>query len=151
MRGPWTPRLALAAWSVGLLAAGYLTLEHFTHNATLACSDSGLVNCASVTTSAYSTLLGVPVALLGLVYFAATLAAWLLVGRRLPPVTRARAVAVVSGVGVLFVLWLVWAELVGVGRICLWCTVVHVVVVSVFVGSLVRLGSVRRRPAKPAI
>ena len=64
-----------ASPSSGLLVSAYLTFEHFTANATLACSIGGVVDCAKVTTSAWSTFMGVPVALLGLVFFVVTLGA----------------------------------------------------------------------------
>jgi uncharacterized membrane protein len=37
----------------------------------------------------------------------------------------------VAGIG--FVLWLVYAELVLVGAICIWCTVAHVLAFALFV------------------
>ena len=49
-----------------------------------------------------------------------------------------------TGAGVLFVLYLVWAELVMLGQICSWCTVVHVVTAALFVYYLATW--VARRP-----
>jgi uncharacterized membrane protein len=117
---------------VGLAVAAYLTIEHFTTAVTLACPDTGAINCAKVTTSSASKLLGVPVALLGLLWFLALLplmvpAAWRSRDRRL---RLARLVLVALGVP--FVLWLVYAELFVVHAICLWCTVVHVVTIALF-------------------
>ncbi|MBT8193429.1 MAG: hypothetical protein KJP22_08515, partial [Acidimicrobiia bacterium] len=42
-----------------------------------------------------------------------------------------RLVAVIGGMA--FVLWLIYAELIIVGAICLWCTVVHVLAFGLFV------------------
>ena len=67
---------------LGLGVAGYLTYEHFTSSSTLACSDNGVVNCLKVTTSSYSAVAGVPVAVLGLVFFAVMLVL------QLPPMWR---------------------------------------------------------------
>jgi len=36
-------------------------------------------------------------------------------------------------VGILFVLYLVYAELFSIGAICLWCTSVHVITFALFV------------------
>jgi uncharacterized membrane protein len=118
----------------GLVAAGYLTYEHFTGSTTLACSDTGAVNCLKVTTSAYSKVLGVPVALLGLIFFVVMTAlcspqGWVLSQVR-PVVGRLRIVA--AGVGVVSVFYLVWAELFRIDAICLWCTGVHVITVVLF-------------------
>jgi len=63
---PWA---TLAVSVAGLAVAAYLTYEHFTAGSTLACPDTGVVNCAKVTSSQYSKLFGIPVALLGLAFF----------------------------------------------------------------------------------
>lgn len=56
---------------VGVLISAYLTYEHFTDSTTLACSDSGTVNCLKVTTSQWSVIAGVPVAVASLAFFLA--------------------------------------------------------------------------------
>jgi uncharacterized membrane protein len=48
--------------------------------------------------------------------------------------------------GVLFVVYLVWAELFRIDAICLWCTVVHVVTVALFA---VIVLAVALRPVEP--
>jgi len=119
---------------IGLGAAGYLTYEHYTGSTTLACKDTGTVNCLKVTTSTYSTQLGIPVAVLGLLFYVVMAAlcsppAWSL-ARRWGAVTWVRLAW--SLVGVLMVFFLVWAELFRIDAICLWCTAVHVVTVALF-------------------
>ncbi|MEL4356897.1 MULTISPECIES: vitamin K epoxide reductase family protein [unclassified Luteococcus] len=117
---------------LGTLVAGYLTYEHFTGNATLACSATGVVDCASVTTSKYSYLVGIPVALLGLGWFLASLALWAVSRARLGWAARNPVQLLWTGAGLAFVLYLVWVELVPLGKICSWCTVVHVTVLAIF-------------------
>jgi uncharacterized membrane protein len=125
-------RVALALSALGLLVAGYLTIEHYTASTTLACPETGVVNCQKVTTSAQSAVLGIPVALLGLMFFVVMLVACL------PPVWRMTQPAVrwgrlaFAGVGVAFVVYLVYAELFILDAICLWCTAVHVLTVALF-------------------
>ena len=51
---------------IGFADAGYLTIEHY-KNAIPPCSLTG--GCETVLTSAYSTLLGIPVSLLGAIYY----------------------------------------------------------------------------------
>ncbi len=51
---------------VGLALSIYLTNAHFNGTQDLFCSDSGIINCAKVTTSPQSYFLGIPVAVLGL-------------------------------------------------------------------------------------
>jgi uncharacterized membrane protein len=117
---------------VGLGVATYLTIEHYNSSLQLACPDTGTINCHKVTTSKYSEVAGVPVAVLGLVYFVVALPlfspqAWRSASSR---VRLARFAWV--GVGMLSVLYLVWAEFFGVSAICLWCTSVHVITFLLF-------------------
>ncbi len=126
---------SLGISTVGLAIAAYLTVEHFNASTTLACPESATVNCLKVTTSSYSSLLGVPVAVLGLVFFAAMLGlclpgVWAVNGLLGRWVRLARVTAATGGVG--FALYLIWAELFAIGAICLWCTAVHVAAVALF-------------------
>ncbi|TCC61371.1 vitamin K epoxide reductase family protein [Kribbella pittospori] len=128
----WLPWTTLGLSIAGVAVAAYLTYEHFTAGSTLACPETGVVNCVKVTSSEYSAVFGIPVALLGLGFFVAMTVLCL------PSVWRAssawpgrvRLAAVV--VGVLFVFYLVWAELFQIDAICLWCTVVHVLTLVLF-------------------
>ncbi|MEO6885556.1 MAG: vitamin K epoxide reductase family protein [Jatrophihabitantaceae bacterium] len=121
------PRTVIAGFVVslvGLAASGYLTYEHFTSSTTFACPESATINCAKVTTSQWSHVAGIPVAVLGLVFFVAmTVLCW-------PGLWRVRALDLlrVAGavVGVLSALYLLWIELFRVDAICLWCTAVHI-------------------------
>ena len=129
----WLPRVTFALALAGVAVAAYLTYAHFTSPTALVCSDKGLVNCTKVTTSAQSRFLGMPVAVLGLGF-------WLVMAALLSPAAwRAeslwphRARLALSVLGVLFVLWLVYAEFVIIGAICLWCSVIHVLAFAEFV------------------
>ncbi|MGH9089015.1 MAG: vitamin K epoxide reductase family protein [Acidimicrobiales bacterium] len=122
----WRSALALFLSLAGLGVSVYLTVDHFA-KVRLVCADSGVVNCQKVTTSAQSHFLGIPVAVLGLAFFLAMTAlnlpaAWRAADRR---VHLARLVLAVAGIA--FVLYLVAAELLIIGNICLWCTTVHVI------------------------
>ena len=111
---------------LGTAISAYLTYEHFTASTTLACSDSGTINCLKVTTSRWSEVAGVPVAVAGLAFF---LAMMLLCapGRFAADLGLLRLVGVL--VGTVTVLWLVYVEIFLVDAICLWCTAVHVLTV----------------------
>lgn len=127
----WTT-LALALAGLGLSI--YLTVAHLVGTSILACSDKGLVNCAAVTTSTQSKLFGVfPVAELGLAFYvfmvaATTPWAWRM---RWPAVYWLRLGSVI--VGMLFVLYLVYVELIQLHHICLFCTYTHIVTFLLFV------------------
>jgi uncharacterized membrane protein len=125
-----TSSLALSLAAVGI--ASYLTFTHYADPAALACPDSGVVNCALVTTSSWSVLLGVPVAVLGLVWAVAMAAlttpwAW----RAEPPWVAATRFAL-AGAGAAMVVYLVYVELFRVGAVCLWCTAVHLTALGLF-------------------
>ena len=128
----WPGVLGTLASALGLGVAGYLTYEHYKSSTSLACSDNGVVNCLKVTTSSYSEVAGVPVALLGLVFFAVMLVL------QLPPMWRRADAAIrwirlgwaVVGLGT--VLYLLYAELFSIDAICLWCTSVHVLTFVLF-------------------
>ena len=127
-----TAILALA----GLGISTYLTIAHFIGTQALACAENGTINCAKVTTSPESVILGIPVAVLGLVFYLAVVPlyspwAWGSADRR---VHILRLVAICTGM--VFVLWLIAAELLIIGAICLWCTGVHIVTFALFVITL---------------
>ena len=123
----WTVLLLSVA---GVLVSSYLVYEHFTSSSSFACPETGTINCVKVTTSSYSTLAGVPVAVLGLGFFLAMTVASLPRLWSNPVLRRARLYA--AAVGVVFVLYLVWAELFRIDAICLWCTAVHAITVVLF-------------------
>lgn len=117
---------------VGLGVSVYLTVVHYLEEVSLVCSSSGTVDCHSVTTSKYSSLLGIPLPLLGLVFFvgfAVLITPPVLRSRR--PLLRWSRLASVC-VGVVFVIYLVTVELAILHKICLWCTAVHGATVLLF-------------------
>jgi len=126
----------LTTWVLALAGLGvsiYLTIAHFTSPKILVCADKGFVNCAAVTTSPESMVLGIfPVAVLGLafyVFMAAATSPW---AWRVtwPPVRWARLGSVI--VGMVFVLYLIYTELFTLNAICLFCSIVHVITFLLF-------------------
>jgi uncharacterized membrane protein len=115
---------------LGVLVASYLVYEHFTSATSFACPANGAVDCVKVTTSTWSEFLGLPVAVLGLAFFVGMIVLSVPPVSTLANVRRVRLVG--SAVGVLFVLYLVWAELFRIDAICLWCTGVHVITLALF-------------------
>jgi len=85
-----------------------------------------------VTTSPQSYVFGIPVAVLGLVFYVFAVAimspwAWRWARRE---VYLIRLAAMVAGIG--FVLYLLYAELFIIGSICLYCTSVHAITFVLF-------------------
>jgi uncharacterized membrane protein len=132
----------------GLLDAVYLAYEHGSGSNSLACPDTGHINCAKVTTSSYSDFHGLPVAYLGLgsfVLLVIVMSPWAWGSRS--PVLRWGRVVLVAG-GLAFAIYLVWAELYKLDAICLYCTGVHVVIFLLFVVTL--LAEASRMPEEAA-
>jgi uncharacterized membrane protein len=129
----WLAPLALTWCILGLAVAAYLTYEHYTGSTTLACPASGAIDCAKVTSSAWSSILGIPVAPLGLLFFAVMLVLCL------PSLLRRQSMALdvarlgFCGIGLLMALYLLWAELFQIHAICVWCTAVHILTFLLFV------------------
>jgi uncharacterized membrane protein len=126
----------LTTWILSLGGLGvsiYLTIAHFNTSVTLACPATSTVNCEKVTTSPESYAFGIPVAVLGLAFYVFLAVvnspwAWRITW---PPLRWARVGSMV--VGIVFVLYLIYAELFSIGAICLWCTSVHVITFALFV------------------
>lgn len=132
---PTATRIGVAATALAVVGLGlsiYLTVEHFSATPNYACPVTSVVNCEKVTASSYSTFLGVPVAVAGVVYFVVAVLVHLPAAWRSPSVWLTRARWAWAGIGMLSVFWLVYGEL-DVGAICLYCTGVHVVTFALLV------------------
>jgi uncharacterized membrane protein len=140
----WPAVIGLVLSVLGLAVAAYLTYAHYTTAKNLACSDSGLFNCAAVTTSRYSHLFGFPVSVLGLLFFAFMIPLQLPVAWRSPrrAVRSARLGASVVGVGM--IVYLIYCELIKLRSLCLYCSIVHVLTFLLFV--TVALGTIATAP-----
>jgi len=118
---------------IGIGVATYLTITHYTTTVTLACPENTTINCAKVTTSSYSSIAGIPLAVMGLAYFIALIPLYL--PKMWDPANiwakRLRLAAVISGM--LFVFWLLYVELFLVNAICLYCTAIHIITFILFV------------------
>jgi uncharacterized membrane protein len=130
-RSGWqTPALVVMAVA-GVAIAVYLTITHLT-TVPLVCTVGSVVNCGSVTHSAYSVIPGtsIPISVLGIAWFvvsgglALTSLRWVQLGW--------------SGLGLLVVIYLVYVEIVVLHQICEWCTGVHLLVLASFVVALRR-------------
>ena len=131
-----TRRMSAAALSLaGILLSAYLFLYKRGAIGTLACGDGG---CETVQLSRYSAFLGVDVALVGILGYAALLGVSLL---GLQPAWQRRrsaatSLAVLSGVGVGFSAYLTYLELYVIHAICRWCVASAVIISLIFVLAL---------------
>ncbi len=132
--------LALAV--LGMADALYLTLAHYDESVTLACSDSGFVNCSRVITSPYSYVPGtsLPISLPGLAW-CLVIALLALLGVFLGAERRWLRLAQFAWtlLGMLTVLYLIYVEIVLLHNLCAWCTVLHALILLMFLIAVARL------------
>ncbi len=112
-------KLQFMAAGIGLVIAAYLTLYHYS-GVPLVCSSQGVINCESVLNSQYAYVLGLPIALYGVVFFAVEILA-LYKGN-----LDAILIWNLAGLGSIF--YFLYIEKL-VGHICIWCTAVHILVI----------------------
>ena len=106
-------RATAAVALAGLGIAAYLTIVHYT-GAAPACAIAH--GCEVVQSSAYAKLAGIPVALLGLLGYAAILASLVRDDETARTVT---ALLALGGAG--FSAWLTYVEVARLDAICIWC------------------------------
>jgi len=105
----------------GMGVAAYLAYSHYADQ-TIMCA--GLSGCEAVENSEYSTLIGIPVGLLGTLFCAGLLALVLARVARLPLTDEWAPLAAFSMTltAVAFMAYLTYIELFVVEDICIWCT-----------------------------
>ena len=131
---------------IGLLVASYLLLYKLGVVGQITCAGSG--GCERVNLSPWSVLFGLPVAAYGVAGYAVLLALALfgLTGDRLASPRPTRWLAGLSGLGVLFSVYLLVVELTAIHAVCIWCSVSGVVILAIFVVSAAALGGASRLP-----
>ena len=121
------PRVVLLALAVlGALISAYLTWTHFA-GLTPVCTGNG-EGCETVQSSRYASVLGVPVALLGLIAYGGLIfstALWRETGIYLG--------FLISLVGTLFSAYLTYLEIFVIGALCQWCLASAAIMVAALV------------------
>jgi uncharacterized membrane protein len=120
---------------VGLGIAAYLTYVRYTHGS-YACTTGG---CELVQGSKYAELVGIPVAVIGLVGYAAILAVAFVRGE-----PGAVIGLMLSGFGFAFAVYLIYVQWALIDAFCMWCLISDVVMALILVLSVLRLLSVMR-------
>jgi uncharacterized membrane protein len=129
----------------GAAISAYLVAAH-AEKVPLVCSATSVINCASVTRSAYSVIprTNIPISVLGVAWFlgsgavSVTALAAVTIGRPEPRWVRPLHFGWAS-LGLAVVLYLVFVEVVLLHQLCEWCTAVHVLVIATFLLTLHRL------------
>lgn len=102
---------------VGFIDASYLTFNHFTGITPPCFITQG---CDVVTTSIYANILGIPVALLGALYYLSMLVLMLYYIDK-EDVRALKAISILSLIGFLFSLWFVYAQIFVIKSLCTYC------------------------------
>jgi len=124
--------LAALVALAGLFVATYLALYKLGFIGTLGCS---VGSCETVQVSRWATLLGLPVAVWGVGYYALVLVLTLAALQERFADSRGLALSLVylTGWGLIFSAWLTYLELFVIHAICQWCVVSAVLAGVLFV------------------
>jgi uncharacterized membrane protein len=121
------PRVVLLVLAVlGALISAYLTWTHYA-GLTPICTGSG-EGCQSVQSSRYASVLGIPVALLGLIAYGG-----LIFSTALWRETGIYMGFLISLVGTLFSAYLTYLEIFVIGALCQWCLASAAIMVAALV------------------
>jgi uncharacterized membrane protein len=135
-------RLATASLALaGVAVAGYLTWVQYADLQPI-CVGGGDA-CERVQSSEYASLLGVPVALLGLVAYLALLASLVL-----PDAAGQVVAAFIALAGAAFSLYLTWVEVAELDALCQWCVASAALMVALAIVSAVRVVSAAPSPSR---
>jgi uncharacterized membrane protein len=134
---------------IGVFVAAYLTLYKIGVIGELTCSIRG---CETVNSSRWATFLGFPVASWGVAFYVATFVVAALGTRAAYENERnfSQALALMSGIGVAFSLWLTYLELFVIHAVCMWCVISAVIVTAIFILSLLDLSERKRTASEEA-
>ena len=133
----WLYRVSIALAVLGVLVSAYMTVYKLTENNSM-CLGSG--GCASVNSSVYSEVRGVPVAVIGVGGYLSILVLLLTENRN--PFLRKNGTMIVFGlalVGFLFTLYLIYVELALIHALCPFCVTSQITMTILFVLSVIRL------------
>jgi uncharacterized membrane protein len=138
-------RRAIAVLALlGLLDSVYLLLAKLGYIGSLSCTVTQ--GCDAVNASPYAMFLGMPVSGIGAAGYIALFAIAIagLQPRWLDDVRPDKLLAILSGVAVVFTLYLTYAEIFWIRAICQWCVISQIVIVAIFVLALVGIVKSRK-------
>ena len=131
-----SPKIFLSVVIIGISLSLYLIYFHYEARAGLPswCNLNDKINCTNTILSSYSEIGGMPLGVLGVVWF---FISGLLYQNKLKfsgtGTNLPFYLFIWAGIGVVFAGYLVYIELFAVGSICLLCTAAHVTGITIFV------------------
>lgn len=117
---------------LGIFDASYLVHEHYSGIIPPCSINNIFVDCGKVLRSEYSVIFGIPLALLGLVYYT-TLLSMFLAYRKVKNILLLQFTFFVSCFGMLFSFYLMYLQFFIIHSICLYCTFSAILSFSIFV------------------
>ena len=130
-------QVTIALTIIGLLVSIYMTIYKLTDNESMCIGNGG---CSVVNSSKYSEVNGIPVAVIGMIGYAAILGIlWL---ERKPGFFKSNGTMMLFGItlmGFLFTVWLIYVEIALIKALCPFCLTSQVVMTLIFILSVVRV------------
>ena len=133
----WLYRTSIALVIVGLLVSIYMTIYKLTSNDSM-CLGSG--DCSAVNASKYSEVNNIPVALIGVLGYAAILTALFFETRN--PFFKRNGTLLIFGMsltGFLFTVWLIYVEIALIKALCPFCITSQIAMTAIFILAVIRL------------
>ena len=133
----WLYRISVALAVLGLLVSIYMTIYKVTSNNSM-CLGSG--DCSTVNASKYSEVNGIPVAVFGVIGYAAILAVLYLENRN--RFFKQNGTLLIFGMaltGFLFTLWLIYVEVAILRALCPFCVTSQTAMTLIFIIAVIRL------------
>ena len=133
----WLYRVSVGFAILGLLVSIYMTIYKLTDNASMCIGNGG---CSVVNNSIYAEVHGVPVAVIGMIGYAALLAVFYLETRG--GYFNENGTLLLFGMaltGFLFTVWLIYVEIALIKALCPFCLTSQISMTIIFILSIIRL------------
>ncbi|MGI0141913.1 MAG: vitamin K epoxide reductase family protein [Candidatus Micrarchaeales archaeon] len=112
---------------LGLAISIYLTIAHYFAALPVICPTVGIVDCGTVLGSSFAVIFGIPSSALGIVFFIVMIALLVRFDKEIQLYWN------IIGFLSLFYFW--YAEYM-LGKICLYCTAIHVIVILLLISAV---------------
>lgn len=129
-----TKKISMVLITLGIIISTYLVVEHY-NPTILSCPNNSLINCSTVLTSQYSTLFGISLAIIALIWtvgmFVLTLKKNNKISKYLYPVWQI--------IGIIGVAYSIISQYL-IGYICIYCTALDSIILIIIIVRLISKG-----------
>ncbi len=133
----WFFRISVALTIIGLAVSIYMTIYKLTDNQNMCIGNGG---CSKVNSSVYAEVYGIPVAVFGMVGYAALMVMLFIENRN--SFLQANGTMIIFGlalIGFLFTLYLIYVEVALIHALCPFCLTSQIAMTIFFILSVIRL------------